>query len=205
MTPLSKGEVKWAYQLSRGEAVDKVYRIYCATCFELHSCSAEGGLQIRAYQPSDYREWLRMRRALWPDLGPDEAAEAADWLAQPDAVTFVAARPGGELAGFAEFGTRPWAEGCESGPVAYLEGWYVDPDARRTGVGAALVRAGEEWARQRGLRDLASDALIENATSHRAHLALGFDEVERVVLYRKALAGRSGDAEPGAAPDTGRG
>ncbi len=149
-------------------------------------------MEIRTYQPSDYSEWLRMRRALWPDLGPDEAAEAADWLARPDVVTFVAARPGGELAGFAEFGTRSWAEGCDSDPVAYLEGWYVDPDVRRTGVGAALVRAGEAWARRRGLCDLASDALIENATSHRAHLALGFDEVERVVLYRKSLGDGKG-------------
>jgi aminoglycoside 6'-N-acetyltransferase I len=146
-----------------------------------------------------------MRRALWPDLGPDEDAEAADWLAQPDAITFVAARTGGGLAGFAEFGIRSWAEGCTSAPVAYLEGWYVDPDARRTGVGAALVRAGAVWARRRGLRELASDALTENTTSHAAHLALGFEEVERVVLYRRSLVGWTEDTEPDAATDQRRG
>jgi len=161
----------------------------------------EDALEIRPYQPADHPEWLRLRRALWPDLGPeDEVAEAADWLARPDGVTFVAARPGGGLAGFAEFGTRPQAEGCDPGPVAYLEGWYVDPDARREGVGGALVRAGEAWARGRGLRELASDALIDNWASRRAHLAIGFEEVERVVLYRKSLLGPAEGAEPGDVP-----
>ena len=129
-----------------------------------------------------------MRRSLWPDIGPDEAADAAAWLAQPGTVTLVAVRPGGVgLAGFAEFGTRPRAEGCESGPVAYLEGWYVDPDVRRRGIGAALIHAGESWARERGYRELASDALLDNAASHAAHQSLGFEEVERVVLFRKSL------------------
>ncbi len=146
-------------------------------------------MEIREFQPADYPEWLRMRRALWPEVGPEESAEAADWLAQPGNITIVAARPEGGLAGFAEFSTRPWAEGCTSGPVAYLEAWYVDPNARRTGIGSALLRFGEVWAQKLGLRELASDALIENLTSHRAHLALGFEEVERVVLYRKSLVG----------------
>jgi hypothetical protein len=42
--------------------------------------------------------------------------------------------------------------------VAYLEGWYVDRDVRRHGIGAALVHAAEAWARERGYRELASDA-----------------------------------------------
>lgn len=154
-------------------------------------------MEIRTYQPADYTEWLRLRRALWPEISPlEEAAEAASWLAEPDCVTFVAARPTGGLAGFAELAKRPWAEGCSRGPVAYLEGWYVDQDVRRSGIGAALLQAGEVWARQHGLAELASDALIENTASHHAHLALGFVEVERVVLYRKSLARLTAGAEP---------
>lgn len=147
-------------------------------------------MDIREYRPTDRSEWLRMRRVLWPEIvAGDEAAEAAAWLARPDAVVLVAARPDGSgLAGFAELGTRPYADGCDTSPVAYLEGWYVDPDARRRGVGAALVRAGEAWARARGCRELASDALLENTGSQRAHEALGFAEVERAVHYRKPLS-----------------
>ena len=130
-----------------------------------------------------------MRRALWPELAAGvEADDAAEWLARSDATVLVAERPGGtRLAGFAEVGTRPYADGCETSPVAYLEGWYVDADVRRTGVGAALIRAAEAWARAQGHAELASDALLENTVSQQAHEALGFAEVERAVRYRKAL------------------
>lgn len=129
-----------------------------------------------------------MRLALWPEGDADDHRRGmADWLATPDALILVAPRAAGGLCGFAEVGLRPYAEGCESSPVAYLEGWYVDADVRRQGVGAALVRAAEAWARARGLTEFASDALLENETSHRAHRALGFGEVERVVCYRKSL------------------
>lgn len=145
-------------------------------------------IRIRPFVPADLAEWLRMRRALWPDLAnEDEAADARAWLARPDATVLVADRPDGGLAGFAEVGTRPYADGCDTSPVGFLEGWYVDPDVRRGGVGAALVRACEQWARERGYRELASDALLDNTTSHHAHLALGFTEVERAVRYRKSV------------------
>lgn len=145
--------------------------------------------RVRPYVPADHAAWLRLRRALWPDIPVDsEADEAAAWLAREDAVVLVAERPeGGGLAGFAEVGTRAYADDCETSPVAYLEGWYVDPDERLAGVGAALVHAAEAWARARGLRELASDTQVGNVVSQAAHLALGFAETGRVVQYRKPL------------------
>lgn len=93
----------------------------------------------------------------------------------------------GGLCGFAEVATRPYVDGCRTSPVAFLEGWYVDPDRRGSGVGRALVDAVEAWARARGLEELGSDALLSNEPSHRAHQRLGFIEVERAVRYRKPL------------------
>jgi len=75
---------------------------------------------------------------------------------------------------------------CES-PCAFLEGWWVDDDVRRAGVGRALVAAVEQWARAHGFTELGSDALLDNALSHQAHRALGFEERERVVYFRKRL------------------
>lgn len=156
-------------------------------------------MQIRTYRPGDDAEWLRMRCALWPHHDePDvELADMAEWRSRPDAAVLFAERPEGGLAGFAEVGARAYADGCESAPVAYLEGWYVDEDARGQGVGAALVAAGEAWARGRGYREMASDSLQDNEVSLQAHQALGFEVVDRVVQYRKVLA----DAAPGPAAD----
>ena len=92
------------------------------------------------------------------------------------------------LVGFAEVSRRAGAEGCEPGPVAYLEGWYVAPDFRRSGVGRALVAAGEAWARAEGLRELASDTELANEASAAAHRALGFDEVAIIRCFRKPIA-----------------
>ena len=130
-----------------------------------------------------------MRLALWPQHdAADHRRWMASWLTASDHLVLVVPREGSAgLSAFAEVGTRAYADGCESSPVAYLEGWYVDADMRRRGVGAALVAAAEAWARARGLTEFASDALLENDTSHRAHHALGFAEVERQVCYRKAL------------------
>jgi aminoglycoside 6'-N-acetyltransferase I len=139
----------------------------------------------RPYAPTDFFEWARMRRALWPDVTD---ADMTSWLARRDAITIVAERAGSErLCGFAEAGERPYADGCDTSPVAYLEGWYVDPDLRRQSIGGALTRAVEAWARAHGYRELASDTPLDNRASQRAHARLGFVETERLVLYRKAL------------------
>ena len=150
---------------------------------------------VRRLDRSDWDEWRRMRCALWPDERGVHAAEMRDLLAAPDAAVFVAVRAEGGLCGFAEASVRSFAEGCTTRPVAYLEGWYVDPDARRRGAGRALVEAVERWARERGLRELASDATLDNAVSHRAHEATGFVEVDRAVHYRKALGATSEDGD----------
>ena len=154
---------------------------------DVRTTPSAGTVHVRTYEARDAAEWLRMRLALWPEEVVASEQGMAEWLALGDTVVLVAERGDGRLAGFAEVGTRPYADGCETSPVAYLEGWYVDEDVRRRGVGAALVAAAEHWARERGLRELASDALLDNVTSHGAHEAVGFTEVERAVRYRKAL------------------
>jgi aminoglycoside 6'-N-acetyltransferase I len=138
---------------------------------------------IRPYAESDRTEWRRMRTTLWP--GSD--ADMSEWLSRRDAAVFVAERDDGGLCGFAEAGERPFVDGCDSSPVAYLEGWYVDPDVRAQKIGARLVAAVETWARARGHRELASDTDLDNLASQQAHQCLGFAETERLVLYRKTL------------------
>lgn len=130
-----------------------------------------------------------MRAALWPGDGHDiEIAEyfraGASWLL---AEVLVADRPSGGLSGFIEIGLRTYAEGCESSPIPFIEGWYVDGDVRNAGIGKRLVRAAEEWARGRGYREIASDVEVDNDGSLAAHRALGYEEVSRIVCFRRDL------------------
>ncbi len=102
-------------------------------------------------------------------------------------VVFVAEIEG-NVVGFVEVGLRSHADGCDPlRPVGFVEGWYVEPGHRRCGVGRALLRAGEEWARSQGCKEIASDTWADNEPSQRAHEALGFEVVDRCVHYRRAL------------------
>src|ERR1700722_20329703 len=130
-----------------------------------------------------------MRHALWPEMSEAENFQETKALAEgPKAFVRLALDGQGRPAGFAEATLRvDYVNGCVTSPVAFLEGIYVEPWARRQGVARVLVAAVETWAREKGCSELASDALLENADSHRMHAVLGFEETERVVYFRKEL------------------
>jgi aminoglycoside 6'-N-acetyltransferase I len=145
-------------------------------------------VDVRPAAGADRAEWIRLRRALWPEADSAELASEIDAILASDRLAaFVAARPGGRLAGLVEASLRDVAEGCATSPVGYIEGWYVDPDARRVGVGRRLVAAAEAWALARGCREMASDSVLSNLDGQAAHRALGYAEVERAVHFRKDL------------------
>jgi aminoglycoside 6'-N-acetyltransferase I len=149
------------------------------------------GISVRAAIQVDSPAWLRMRCALWPKEAAREHLEAIARYFTREAnlpvATFMAFDAAGAAIGFAELSIRSAAEGCSSGWVGYLEGWYVDPRARRQGAGRALVQAAETWAQSQGCREFASDTQFTNADSVRAHTALGFTEVEQLRCFRKTL------------------
>lgn len=132
-----------------------------------------------------------MRRALWPDGEALEHAEDIEQFlsgrAREPLAVLIAIDPAGGPVGFAELSIRPCAEGCRTSRVAYLEGWFVLPEARRRGVGRQLVEAAEEWARTRGCTELASDSEADNVTSAAAHRAAGFADAGLIRCYRKEL------------------
>ena len=149
-------------------------------------------VRVRAARKEDAPAWQRMRDALWPDYAStwhaDEIAQFfAGKLSMPLAV-LIAEGDGGKLLGFAELSIRNYAEDCVTDRVAYLEGWYVVPGARRKGVGRALIAAAEQWARQQGCTEFGSDAVIDNEISAAAHRALGFTETVQIRCFRKQLA-----------------
>ena len=148
-------------------------------------------ITVRPVQARDAASWLRLRCALWPD--GSEAEHSADidgFLAgradEPQSV-LLAVDGVGRIVGLAELSIRPCAEGCLTNRVAYLEGWYVDSEARGRGVGRALVAAAEEWGRSQGCREFASDCRADDGLAAAAHRGVGFAEVGLVRCFRKEL------------------
>jgi len=133
--------------------------------------------------------WLQLRMALWPADPDEHLAEMQELCAQPGRYAqFMAYSSAGEPQGLVEVALRSdYVNGTESSPVGFLEGLYVAPGFRRQGIAVQLVRVAEQWAKEQGCSEMASDALLENTASHAMHQALGFSETERVVYFRKPL------------------
>ena len=134
-------------------------------------------MRVRPLRRDDVPRWMEMRAELWP------GAE----LEEDPALTVFVAEDGDALIGFVEMSLRSYAEGCSSSPVPYIEGWWVADEWRRRGVGGALMKAAEDSARERGFTEIASDTNDWNRLSQDAHKALGWEEVETVVVFRKVL------------------
>lgn len=156
---------------------------------------SESPVTVRPVTEEDKPSWLEMRRSLWPEEGGDAHSVEVGRFLKGDLKNPIAVllahredEAGAHVVGFAELNIRPYAEGCSTDRVGFLEGWFVVPDARRQGVGRALLVAGEEWARAQGCTEFASDTLVDNDVSAAAHQALGFKEVEIIRCFRKDLA-----------------
>jgi aminoglycoside 6'-N-acetyltransferase I len=152
---------------------------------------SDGAWRAEAPGPEQMAAWRRMRQLLWPEMTEEENLRETEAMIAAKSRFFVRIASSGEdkPAGFVEATLRTdFVNGCATSPVVFLEGIYVEHSARRRGAARSLVDAVEAWGREQGCREFASDALLENSESHSMHRALGFEETEQVVYFRKDLA-----------------
>lgn len=113
--------------------------------------------------------------------------EFADIMAKPGGAFFLAFA-GEEAVGFAQCQLRhDYVEGTESSPVGYLEGIFVRENHRGKGLAGKLLAACENWAREQGCREFASDCELGNTGSLAFHLNMGFQEAGRIICFKKTL------------------
>lgn len=148
-------------------------------------------MNILAATSDHLRPWAALRYALWAWDTVDDHAEEAEELylsGDPDRAAFVARTADGSIVGFAEATLRrDYVEGCETSPVAFLEGIFVDPLHRQQGIARALADRVADWGRSMGCSEYGSNALVDNDASHAFHAAIGFSETIRVVYFKKEL------------------
>jgi len=150
--------------------------------------------RVRLANSSDVAALAPLRTSLWPESPIEhhrgELSAILDGTSKRvyPLHIFVAEEGDGTIVGFLEANLRSTADGCEERlPVGYVEGWFVAESRRSCGMGAALLRAAEDWARGQGCIEMASDAAIDNLLSQTVHEASGFTVCGRSVLYKKKL------------------
>ena len=125
---------------------------------------------------------------LWPEHQAEALEQEIALLIAENKAAFFLAREGELPIGFAQCALRhDYVEGTSTSPVGYLEGLYVLEEHRRGGVAAGLLSACENWARQQGCREFASDCELHNEQSLRFHLGTGFEEANRIICFTKKL------------------
>lgn len=144
---------------------------------------------IRSAEPRDAAGWQKLREQLWANADSKRDIEAYFATSVDETARVLIAEHETEgVIGFAEISVRrDYVEGSSCSPVAYLEGWFVGEAWRRQGVGKALIAAAENWARETGHVEFASDTTLDNTASIATHLACGFTEAERTVHFIKRL------------------
>ena len=147
-------------------------------------------MEIRPATDRDRDIWAHMRQALWPSKPGEHGREIARYFegeAKEPLEVLLAFDEQGRAIGFIELSIRAYAEGCKTDRVAFVEGWYVEPVARRNGVGAALIDAAQTWVRSQGCVELGSNAEVDNLESGAAHRGVGFTETGIVRCFMKSL------------------
>ena len=142
---------------------------------------------IKKAEKEDLEAVSALAALLWPGHTPQELAALLAEQQASGTQFFVLFRQNA-AAGFAQCTLRrDYVEGTASSPVGYLEGLFVKAECRRQGCAKALLAACEQWAREQGCTEFASDCELENQESLRFHLSAGFREANRIVCFAKKL------------------
>ena len=142
---------------------------------------------VRPAALEDCRTLAALAAKMWEHDADELAADFADLLSTGKTACFLQYVNDAPI-GFAQCSLRrDYVEGTSTSPVGYLEGVYIEEPFRKSGYARELLAACENWAKQQGCTEFASDCELTNDTSLAFHLAVGFEEANRIICFRKAL------------------
>ena len=110
---------------------------------------------------------------LWPENSLEEFIQNMKVVIRDENSTVFLDYEEDQAIGFAQCQLRhDYVEGTDSSPVGYLEGLYVVDQYREKGIAKGLVQACENWAKEKGCTEFASDCELTNMQSLEVHLQL---------------------------------
>lgn len=148
-------------------------------------------MKIREATLEDAQKIARLAIQMWESHKIEELAEEfCDYMCKESSIVFLAMAD--ECAvGFAQCGLRlDYVEGTDSSPVGYLEGIFVEKEYRKKGLAKEMLEACQEWAKEQGCTEFASDCELNNEESLKFHLKMGFVEANRIICFTKKLWNR---------------
>ena len=143
---------------------------------------------IKSAVKSDARILAELAIQMWKDSTVMDLEKGFDELiANEKAVCFIK-YVDNKAIGFAQCQLRTdYVEGTETSPVGYLEGIFIVEKYRHSGYAKELLIECEKWAKEKNCSEFASDCELDNNDSLNFHIAMGFEEANRIICFRKDL------------------
>lgn len=135
---------------------------------------------------SNLKEWVQLSAKLFADEPFDEMYKAyADFLITQKEIGFLYLRNNRSVAFINVSIRHDYVNGTDTSPVVFIEALYVLPQYRQQGIARELLSQAEQFAKESGVAQLASDCLLQNTNSELFHKSCGFEEKERVICFVK--------------------
>ena len=142
---------------------------------------------IRKARLDDARSLAKLARMMWSSSENELTKDFKALISNKDAAVFLY-EADGKTVGFAQCQLRhDYVEGTHTSPVGYLEGIFVAEEHRKRGYARKLVNACQQWAKEMGCTEFASDCEADNLLSLAFHLRLGFCEANRIICFTKKI------------------
>lgn len=143
---------------------------------------------IKSAFKEDARLLAELAIKMWCDTTVSELEKGFEELIASDKAMCFIKYVDGKAVGFAQCQLRTdYVEGTDSSPVGYLEGIFVEKEYRKRGYAKELLKECENWAKEKQCTEFASDCELVNEESLHFHMALGFEEVNRIICFKKEI------------------
>ena len=130
----------------------------------------------------------KMAIKMWTEHTIEELTEEFEKIIENENSAVLLMTAGNKPIGFAQCQLRhDYVEGTDSSPVGYLEGIYIAEDYRRQGCARKLLGKCQVWAKEQGCTEFASDCELDNESSYKFHMKMGFVEANRIICFTKQL------------------
>ena len=143
---------------------------------------------IKSAVKSDARILAELAIQMWNDYTVLDLEKEFENLIQSDKAVCFIKYVDNTAVGFAQCQIRTdYVEGTETSPVGYLEGIFIVEAYRHNGYAKELLKECEKWAKEKKCSEFASDCELDNIDSFRFHMAMGFEEANRIICFKKNI------------------